>query len=127
MAFKINTKEALKKAKKVSEKKEVKISGDIESECLEEVNEVINEFSAKAKAETDRFKQNTDANYFTVLTFNNSEQLDEFLNKVGLTPSDKQYIDGIALCKKIGIDITTKSLKTPSSFKVNKRLTNMIL
>ena len=119
MSFKIDSKNVFKKQTK-------KVVGDIEKESLEEVNEV-SEFSKKAKAESDLFKANTDANYFTVVTFNNSGQLDEFLNKIGLTPSDKQYIDGIALAKKLGIEITTPNRQAPGSFRVNKGLTDLIM
>lgn len=120
MAYKIDTKNIFKKsAKKI-------IGGDIEKESLEEVNEV-SEFSKKAKAENDLFKANTDANYFTVITFNNPDQLDEFLNKVGLTPSDKQYIDGNALAKKLGIEITTPNRQAPGAFRVNKGLKELIM
>lgn len=121
MAFSLNTTNVLKK-KSVQSKK----GGDIEKDCLEEVAEVT-EFSKKAKAEQDRFKQNVDANYFTVVTFNNSDQLNEFLNKVGLTPSDKQYISGKALAAKLGIEITTPDRQAPGSFKVNKNLVDMTM
>jgi hypothetical protein len=118
MSFIINTKNVFKKTKKVI--------GDIEKEALEEISEV-SAFSKKAKAENDLFKNNTDANYFTVVTFNNSAQLDEFLNKIGLTPSDKQYIDGLALAKKLGIEITTPSRQAPGSFRVNQELIELIM
>lgn len=118
MSFKIDSKNVFKKTKKSSR--------DIEKEALDEVGE-ISKFSKKAKAENDLFKDNTDANYFTVVTFNNSGQLDEFLNKVGLTPSDKQYIDGIALARKLGIEITTPNKQAPGSFRVNHGLTELIM
>ena len=120
MAFSLNTSNVLKK-KAVKGK-----VGNIEQECKEELQEV-SEFSKKAKAEQDRFKQNVDANYFTVLTFNNSDQLDEFLNKLGLTPSDKQYISGKALAKKLGIEITTPDRQAPGTFKVNKGLVDLVI
>lgn len=120
MAFKLNTSNVFKKQGKTVK------GGDIEAEALEEVEEVIN-FSKKAKAENDLFKNNTDANYFTVVTFNNSDQLNEFLNKAGLTPSDKQYIDGLALARKLGIEITTPSKQAPGSFKVNKGLSDLVM
>ncbi|WP_018629206.1 hypothetical protein [Niabella aurantiaca] len=112
---------------KISKKAPVKKSegnpGNIEQDSLEEVME----YSAKAKAERDKFKDNVDANYFTVVTFNNSKQLTEFFNKLGINPSDKQYIDGKALAKKLGIEITTPDKNPPGSFKVNSKLKDMTL
>lgn len=89
--------------------------------------EEVSEFSKKAKAEKDMFKANTDANYFTVVTFNNSDQLTEFLNKIGISQSDNQYIDGAVLAKKLGIEITTPNRKAPGAFKVNHGLTDLII
>jgi len=119
MSFKIDSKNVFKKQAK-------KIVGDIETEALKEVSEV-SDFSKKLKAENDLFKDNTDANYFTVVTFNNSKQLDEFISKIGLTPSDKQYIDGVALAKKLGIEIETPNKPAPCSFKVNKGLLDLVM
>lgn len=117
MSFKIDSSKVFSKPK---------IKGDIEQDALEEVDE-ISAFSKKAKAESEMFKGNTDANYFSVITFNNSDQLDEFLNKVGLTPSDKQYIDGVALAKKLGIEITTPNRPAPGSFRLNKGLSDLVM
>ncbi|MBK7097785.1 MAG: hypothetical protein IPH58_04860 [Sphingobacteriales bacterium] len=116
MAIKFDNKSITKKPVK-------KMGGNIESECLEEVNEL----SEKLRAEQSTFKDNVDANYFTVVTFNNSKQLDEFLNKLGINPSDKQYIDGKQLAKKLGIEITTPDKKAPGAFKVNSKLVDMVM
>lgn len=77
--------------------------------------------SLARKAESKLADDNTDANYFTVVTFNNSAQLNEFYQKLGLKLSDPQYIDGLALAKKLGIEITTPSRPVPGAFKINKR------
>ena len=111
-----------KKPKPVDDKK----ANDIEQECLEEIKEV-QEYAAKARAGRDRFKENTDANYFTVITFNNSKQLDEFFNKLGITPSDKQYINGKALAKKLGIEIETPDKIAPGSFRISSKLTDLTM
>lgn len=123
MAFKLNTKKVLQK--KVTKAKN-KGTGDIEREANEMVAEVL-EFSKKAKAEQAMFEDNVNANYFTVVTFNNADQLNEFFAKIGLTPSDKQYINGKALCKKLGIEIKTPDKKAPGAFKVNKELVKMVM
>lgn len=99
---------------------------NIEKDSREELDAVTKAYSDKAKAEKDRFKENTDANYFTVVTFNNSDQLKEFLNAIGLTPDDNQFIDGLALSKKLGIEIKTASRPAPGAFKSSKALKDLV-
>jgi len=119
MAFKFDTKNALKqKPKKV-------VGGNIEQDCKEELSELTTEFSKAAQKEKDTFKDNVDANYFAVITFNNSRQLQEFYNKLGITPSDPQYIDGKAFAKKLGIEITEPDKKAPGAFRINKKLVDL--
>ena len=100
---------------------------DVEKDSIEELNEATRAFSDQAKAEQAKFKDNVDANYFTVITFNNSAQLQEFLQKVGLNPADPQYIDGKALAKKLGIEINSPDKIAPGSFRVNKQLKDLTL
>ena len=50
--------------KSITKKPAKKAGGNIEQECLEEVNEL----SEKLRAEQSTFKDNVDANYFTVVT-----------------------------------------------------------
>ncbi|MCF3107307.1 hypothetical protein LL912_00810 [Niabella sp. CC-SYL272] len=113
-------------SKKAPAKKMKSTDTNIEVDSLAEVNEII-EYSAKAKAERDKFKENTDANYFTVVTFNNSAQLDEFFNKLGIRLSDKQYIDGKQLAKKLGITIETPDKVAPGAFRISQKLKDMTL
>lgn len=100
---------------------------DIEQDSIEELNEATQAFSQQAKAEYQQFKDNVDANYFTVITFNNSGQLKEFLSKIGLAPADPQYIDGRVLAKKLGIEITVPDKTAPGSFRVNSQLKDLTL
>lgn len=115
MAFKINKpKMGVPKAKQ---------GGNLETEALEEVNNV----SKRMREEQAVFKKNTDANYFTVLTFNNSDQLDEFLSKLGLNLPDKQYIDGKQFAAKLGIEIDAPDLPPPGNFKIGKEFSENTL
>lgn len=98
---------------------------EIESDCIDEIN-AISSYSKKRSNEKDLFKENTDANYFTVITFNNSAQLDEFIEKLGIKVDDKQYISGNLLAKKLGIEIVTPSRKSPGNFKISKNLLELV-
>lgn len=98
---------------------------EVEQDSLDEVK-AVSEFSRSRSAESDLFKANTDANYFTVITFNNSDQLDEFILKLGIKVEDKQYINGNALAKKLGIEITTPNRKAPGNFKISKKLIDLV-
>ena len=91
----------------------------IESDALDEVNAI--------RSENQKFKDNTDANYFTVVTFNNAGQLKEFYEKLGMKLDDQQYCDGKMLARALGIEIKTPDKKAPGAFKVNSRLKNMAL
>lgn len=99
----------------------------VENESMAEMSEVLQKFSEKGKEEQKKKEENTDCNYFTVVSFNNKEQLQQFFNKVGLMPSDPQYIDGLSLCRKLGINISAPSRPAPVDFKINKRLKDMVM
>jgi hypothetical protein len=110
------------KAKKIQY---TSVKPDVQQDSLEEI-EAISAFSKSRSSEKDLFKANTDANYFTVITFNNSDQLDEFIQKLGIKVEDKQYINGNALAKKLGIEITTPNRKAPGNFKISKKLLELV-
>jgi hypothetical protein len=95
---------------------------NLEDECVEELNEL----SQKLKAESNMKKDNIDANYFGVLVFNNASQYDEFLNKLGVRLADKQYIDGKAFAKKIGITIETPDKPAPKKFNSGSRFAELV-
>lgn len=92
---------------------------NVQQDAKDELNTVMND---KRKAESKMMQDNTDANYFTVVTFNNRSQLEEFLQKAGIETKDNQYIDGIALAKAMGIEIETPSKPAPGIFRVNAKL-----
>lgn len=94
---------------------------EVQQDCLDEVN-AISETNKARKAESQLFKDNTDANYFTVVTFNNRAQLDEFLLRAGIKTEDRQYINGLDLAKSMGIEIETPSRPAPGNFKVSSKL-----
>lgn len=97
---------------------------NVEQDCFDELKEV-SKLSIARKEESQLFKDNTDANYFTCLIFNNKAQLDEFIQKVGIHPEDKQYINGLELAEKLGINIETKSRTAPKSFKISSKLVDL--
>jgi hypothetical protein len=94
---------------------------DVQQDCYDEIK-AISETNEKRKHESQLFKDNTDANYFTVVTFNNRAQLDEFLLKAGIQTEDRQYINGLDLAKAIGIEIESPSRPAPGNFKVSSKL-----
>jgi hypothetical protein len=113
-----------KKAKKIIYPQGKK---NVQADALAEVNTVRQAFIDKAKAEKDLFEENVDANYFTVVYFNNSGQLDEFLKKAGIKTDDKQFIDGKKLARLLGVLIETPDRKTPGNFKINKNIIDLTL
>ncbi len=94
---------------------------EVQQDCIDEIK-AISETNEKRKHESQLFKDNTDANYFTVVTFNNRAQLDEFLLKANIKTEDRQYISGLDLAKAMGIEIETPSRTAPGNFKVSAKL-----
>ena len=116
MKFKVKTKQ-----KEIIYTSEVP---NIEQDCIDELKEV-SKLSESRKAESQLFKDNTDANYFSCIIFNTKAQRDEFIEKVGLTPEDPQYINGLELAQKVGINIEAKSRIAPKSFKISSKLVDL--
>ena len=111
---------------KVKKQKDILYTSEkpnVETDFIDEISHV----SSKRKAESQLMKNNTDANYFTCIYFNNTNQLEEFLSKIGYSPKDKQYINGIDFATHLGLEIDTPSMPAPGGFRVNISLEKLIM
>lgn len=97
---------------------------NVEKDALDELKEV-SKLSIDRKNESKTFNNNVNANYFTCLIFNTQEQLDEFIQKVGIICEDRQYINGLELAQKLGINIESPSRMAPKKFKISSKLVDL--
>lgn len=95
---------------------------DIQQESLEEIEQVRESFREKAKQEIDLKKSNTDAENFTCIVFQNSEQRNSFFEQLGFKSDDLQYVNGLHLMRALEMRIDSINKKTPGRFRCNKDL-----
>ena len=66
-------------------------------------------------------KDNTDTRFWFAVYFQDADQKNEFLKKVGAQHiTAGQYIDGLELAKVLGIDLPKKEKRIPGKFKTFK-------
>lgn len=78
---------------------------DLEADSFEELDAIKAGFRRRMKQEGDRFRRATDLRFWTAVCFESTEQRNAFLDAVGF-PDDGQYIDGVQLAEKLGIDLS---------------------
>jgi len=99
---------------------------DFEQETLKEYDELAAKFKQKAKDEADKKKTNISTEYWFCAYFSDQEQRDVFLEKIGaLSDLIDQYIPGDVLAEKLGVQIPTRDLVIPKSFRVNKNIVSL--
>lgn len=80
---------------------------NLEKETLEELGDVEKSFRERMNAESKRFRDMCDTEYWFCVCFTSREQKEEFLKKIGME-TDVKYIDGKDMARAY-----RKAIKTP--------------
>ena len=108
-------------------KKSQKIEKSAEDVTSEEVSATLSAFKTRAKNEASEKVQNTNSEYWFAVYFADEAQRNEFLKKVNaMQLLNDQYINGEALAKKLGVEITPKKIKRPKPFRTPKNIEDLI-
>lgn len=114
MGWKEDREKEQREAEEAAEKQSME---DVEKELLEaEESETLKGFKARREAEANRIKNYLDSRYYFVVCFNNRDQMNEALEKIGF-PENSLYVEGHDFMRNIG-----KPLETPDMQR--QRLTN---
>lgn len=81
---------------------------NLEKETLEELGDVEKSFRERMNAESKRFRDMCDTEYWFCVCFTSREQKEEFLKKIGME-TDVKYIDGKDMARAY-----RKAIKTPN-------------
>jgi hypothetical protein len=92
---------------------------NIEQDSLDELTELQKQFKENAKKERELKAQNTNSEFWSCLIFKTQEQRNQFMELLGLSQDDYQYVDGQKLIKALGLKIEEIKLRNPGKFKCN--------
>lgn len=81
----------------------------LEKETLEELGDVEKSFRERMNAESKRFRDMCDTEYWFCVCFTSREQKEEFLKKIGME-TDVKYIDGKDMARAYRKEIKTPDL-----------------
>jgi len=88
-----------------------------------QVSETLKQFKNNSKNELDRFRENTDTDFFVCVCFLNYKQKQDFMLALGYE-KDENYIDGLELSRNLDIKISESSWK-PIPVKKHKLTTDV--
>ena len=108
-----------KREKKPTEPQEPKNLEEFEVACEQELGEVEKSFRERMQAETKRFRDMCDTEYWFCVCFTSRAQKEEFLRSVGMD-EDLKYIDGRELAKEVRKPIKTRDMEFAKIKPVNK-------
>ena len=86
-------------------------AGDVEGNATKEMSEILKQLTERRKAQRDLFRVARDPDYFICLCFQSHEQRNEFLAKSGWGEADERYINGLQVCRLLGIDVQPIEIK----------------
>ncbi|TXH52465.1 MAG: hypothetical protein E6Q97_16080 [Desulfurellales bacterium] len=89
------------------------------------VSETLRRFKERAKAEDQRFVDNTDSEFWIAIGFQNRAQKEEFLQKTGISRLGDKYLDGMAVAALLGVELTTPIPKIPK-LQVPRKLLRLV-
>ena len=72
----------------------VEYTGDVQEDAAEELTELQRAYRERAKAESSRFTDATDSEFWFAVCFANREEKDAFLAKFKITPLGDKYVEG---------------------------------
>lgn len=78
----------------------------LETASAREVTAVAESFRARAARDQERYRLATDTEFWVALCFKSRQEKDLFLARAGLDGLGDKYIDGAALARRLGIDLS---------------------
>ncbi len=84
---------------------DVEYSDDLEASADSEMSEILRQIKERRQADRDRFRVARDPDYFVVLCFQSRDQRNEFLAKSEWGQRDEKYLNGLEICRRLGIDV----------------------
>lgn len=110
-----------------TKKSKSKVEKLAEDTANEEVSEALSLFKSRAKGEEAEKQANVSSEYWFAVYFADEEQRNEFLEKIkAFSLLQDQYINGEALARKLGVEITPKKIKKPKPFRQPKNIGDLI-
>ena len=86
-------------------------AGDVEGNATKEMSEILRQLTERRKAQRDLFRVARDPDYFVVLCFQSHDQRNDFLLKSGWGEADERYLNGLQVCRLLGIDVQPIDIK----------------
>lgn len=106
--------------------KGVQLPDDLEKSPAVELSAVQQGFRDRAAQEAARFEDATDTGYYSCLVFENRDQLEAFLQGIGMLGQDDLYLDGRVLAKLMGIDLPKGGGRGGSAAKIDPKFAAMV-
>lgn len=108
-------------------KKLTKAEKPAEQIASEEISETLSAFKKRANTEASEKSSNTNSEFWFAVYFADEAQRNQFLRKIdGMGLLNDQYINGEALAKKLGVELTPKKIKKPKPFRSPKNIEDII-
>lgn len=103
--------------------------GDVEGNATAEINAALAAIRAEKRARRDAFRTMVDPNFWVCLVFQNTDQKEEFLRKVGWDDLGMKYIDGLRVAERLKVDVKPihLPLKRPRPAPAMLRSDDMII
>ncbi len=92
------------------------LKDDLEASATAEMSELVRQIKEKRQADRDRFRVLREPDYFVVLCFQSRDQRNEFLAKSEWAEEDTKYLNGLEICRRLGIDVQPIEIK-PLKFR----------
>lgn len=85
---------------------DVDYTGDLEADSAAELTALQQGFRDRAQRENDRFRLATDSEYWVAVCFKSREDKEAFLRAAGLAQIGDKYLDGYAVARALGIEMS---------------------
>lgn len=85
---------------------DVEYTDNAEKDSELELSATLKAFKERAKAEEKRRVDATDSEFWVCVVFQNREQKEEFLTKLGLIADGDKYLDGQRVADAVGVELT---------------------
>ena len=72
-------------------------------------------FAERSRREAERFRNETDTEYWCAFYFHTRAQKEEFLRKLGLLDLGDKYLDGLDVAERLGVEIQEPSPPIPGT------------
>ena len=85
--------------------------GNLELSADRELSEIVKQIKERRQARMEMFRVARDPDYWFALCFQSREQRDEFLQKSGWIDLGDKYLNGLAIARRLGLDVPPVELK----------------